>query len=309
MVRLGAMGDIIHTLPAAAALKNSFPQGHLTWAVEPRWTPLLESNRYIDRIVAVDRRSPLASIRALRENQYDVAVDFQGLIKSAVAARFAGAPRVVGLHHTQAREGRWTSLFYTETVLTHSPHMVDMRLELAAAAGALINTPLFSIPAGRAEGDLPDGDFILASPLAGWRAKQWPLAYYRDLVALLRREFGIPLVVDGPASARAELAEIVGAIPHYSGLPGLIHVTRRATAVIGVDSGPLHLAAALNKPGVAIFGPTDPARNGPYGASIQVLRSAQAQTTYRRGSGYDSSMVAIRPEEVVAALKARCLAR
>jgi heptosyltransferase-1 len=216
---------------------------------------------------------------------------------------------VIGLHRTQAREGRWTSLFYTETVLTHSPHMVDLRLELAAAAGASIGTPIFPLPPGRAEGDLPDGDFVLASPLAGWRAKQWPLAYYRDMVGLLRREFGIPLVVDGPASARTELAEVIGAIPHYSGLQGLIHVTRHATAVIGVDSGPLHLATALNKPGVAIFGPTDPARNGPYGSSIKVLRSPDAQTSYRRGSDYDPSMVAIRPEAVLAAFKAGWLAK
>jgi heptosyltransferase-1 len=309
MVRLGAMGDIVHTLPAAAALKTSFPDAHLTWAMEPRWASLLEGNPHIDRVFLVDRSHPLASLRALREDRYDIAVDFQGLIKSAVVARFSGAARVIGLDRTQAREGLWTSLFYTEQVLTHSAHMVDLRLELAAAAGASLGAPVFPLPSGRAEGDLPDGDFVLASPLAGWRAKQWPLAYYRDLVSLLRRDFGIPVVVDGPQSARAELAEVLGAIPHYSGLAGLIHATRHAAAVIGVDSGPLHIAAALNKPGIAIFGPTDPMRNGPYGSSIKVLRSPHAQTTYRRGSEYDPSMLAIRPEEVFAAFKAGCLTR
>src|SRR6185437_6495745 len=168
---------------------------------------------------------------------------------------------------------------------------------------ATIGAPQFPLPQGRAEGELPEGDFVLASPLAGWRAKQWPLAYYRDLAALLARDFGMPLVVNGPESARAELAEVVGALSHFSGVPGLVDATRRAAAVGGVDSGPLHIAAALGKPGVAIFAPTDPARTGPYGGSIQVLRSAEAKTTYRRGSDYDPSMLAIQPGEVLEALK------
>jgi heptosyltransferase-1 len=303
MVRLGAMGDIVHTLPAAASLKVSFPEAQLTWAVEPRWLPLLQANPHVDRVLAVDRGEPIASLRELRQNRYDIAIDFQGLVKSAIVARFSGATRVIGLNRRQAREGRWATAFYTETVMTKAPHVVDARLELAAAAGATIASKEFSLPQGRAEGDLPEGDFVLASPLAGWRAKQWPLAYYRDLAALLDRDFGIPLVVNGPECARAELAEVVGARPHYSGLPGLIHATRRAAAVIGVDSGPLHLAAALNKPGIAIFGPTDPALNGPYGESIQVMRSNQAKTTYRRGAEYDPSMRAVQPVEVLAAFK------
>ncbi len=309
MVRLGAMGDIVHTLPAAAALKTSFPEAELTWAVEPKWASLLEGNPYVDRVLPVDRRQPLASFRALRSHSFDLAVDFQGLVKSAATARLSGAARVIGLDRKQAREGRWAAALYTEPVMTKSAHVVNLRLELAAAAGATVGAPQFPLPPGHAEGDLPDGDFVLASPLAGWRAKQWPLAYYRDLAALLARDFGVPLVVNGPESARAELAEVVGALPHFSGLPGLIDATRRAAAVIGVDSGPLHIAAALGKPGIAIFGPTDPARNGPFGGSIQVLRSPEARTTYRRGSDYDPSMLAIQPAEVLEALKAGRAAR
>ncbi len=116
----------------------------------------------------------------------------------------------------------------------------------------------------------------------------------------------MPLVVNGPAPPG--LAEIAGARLHVSGLSGLIDATRRAAAVIGVDSGPLHLAAALSRPGVAIFGPTDPARNGPYGNSIRVLRSISAVTTYKRGTEIDTSMRKISPDEVFEALRAslRC---
>ncbi len=118
----------------------------------------------------------------------------------------------------------------------------------------------------------------------------------------------MPLVLNGPPAALRELGEVPGAIPHVSGISGLIHATRRAAAVIGVDSGPLHLAAALHKPGVAIFGPTDPARNGPYCDSLQVLRAPDAVTTYKRGNAPAPSMWQVRPELVFDALKAACLA-
>jgi heptosyltransferase-1 len=143
---------------------------------------------------------------------------------------------------------------------------------------------------------------VLASPLAGWASKQWPMDHYRALAARLRRELGIPLVLDGPPGADFAAAE--AAIPHYSSLPGLIYATRRAAAIVGVDSGPLHLAAALSRPGVAIFGPTDPARNGPYGDSLRVLRTPAAATTYKRGAAADPSMRNISPDEVFEALRA-----
>jgi heptosyltransferase-1 len=178
-------------------------------------------------------------------------------------------------------------------------------MQLAAACANLSPPPtrrLFPLPPGRAESPLPEGAFVLASPLAGWKSKQWPLSHYRDLAILLRDQLHLPLVLDGPPGA--DFSEADDALPHYASLPGLIHATRRATAVIGVDSGPLHLAAALAKPGIALFGPTDPARNGPYGESIRVLRSPAAATTYKRGVSTDSSMLALSPQQVCDALRA-----
>jgi heptosyltransferase-1 len=122
------------------------------------------------------------------------------------------------------------------------------------------------------------------------------MGHYRTLAGRLSKELGIPLVLDGPPGA--DFAAVEGVVPHHSSLPGLIHATRRAAAIVGVDSGPLHLAAALGKPGVAIFGPTDPARNGPYGDTLRVLRTVEAATTYKRGAAIDSSMEKISPDEV-----------
>jgi heptosyltransferase-1 len=304
VVRLGAMGDIIHTLPAAASLKHSYPGSDVTWVVEPKWAPLLEDNPFVDRVLLFDRRS-LAELyrswRKLHARPYDFAVDFQGLIKSALAATSAHPYRIFGFHHTQVRE-RAAAFFYSDKTISPAVHVVDRNLDLAAAAGATALTRSFPIPAGRPEGELPAGDFILASPLAGWRSKQWPLDHYETLAETLRRELGIPLVLNLPPGAG--MPSFRGSLPNYSGLPGLIDATRRATAVLGVDSGPLHLAAALAKPGVAIFGPTDPARNGPYGNTFRVLRSPGAVTTYKRGDMIDESMQSISPDEVFDALRA-----
>jgi heptosyltransferase-1 len=291
------MGDIIHALPAVASLKQSYPGSRLTWIVEPKWAPLLEDNPFIDRIVLLRRRTlagMVESWRSLRAERYDFAVDFQGLIKSALAAAAARPGRIFGFHRSQLRE-RAAALFYSDKTVSRAAHVVDRNLDLAAAAGAATLLRTFPLPAGRPEGALPADDFVLASPLAGWRGKQWPVEHYQALAARLGSELGIPLVLDGPPGSGLE---------HCSGLPGLIHATRRAAAVVGVDSGPLHLAAALGKPGVAIYGPTDPARNGPYGDSLQVLRSPAAVVTYKRGRFIDEAMRAVSPAQVFEALKA-----
>jgi heptosyltransferase-1 len=311
VVRLGAMGDIIHTLPAAASLKHSFPGSHLTWLVEPQWTALLEGNPFVDRVVLL-RRQSLAGLfeswRTLRSGGYSFAVDFQGLLKSALAAASARPERIFGFHQSQLREPA-AALFYSSKILSRSAHVVEKNLDLAAGAGASSLLHSFPLPPGRPEGDLPDGDFVLASPLAGWRSKQWPIEHYQALATRLVRELGVPLVLNLPpnavfAGAPEGIAGAHAALPHASSLPGLIHATRRAAAIVGVDSGPLHLAAAIGKPGVAIYGPTDPARNGPYGGSIKVLRLAAAPTTYKRGDEVADSMRRVSPDEVFAALKA-----
>ena len=194
-------------------------------------------------------------------------------------------------------------MFYSDRVPARSAHRVDRNLELAAVAGASTALLSFPLPPGRAEGELPAGAFVLASPLSGWRAKQWPLDYYARLAQRLRREAGIPLVLNGPPAEREALVGVAGTALHLSSIEGLIDATRRAAAVVGVDSGPLHVAAALGKPGVAIFGPTDPAQTGPYGGSFTVLRSRSAVTSYKRRNEIDPSMRDLTPDAVFDALQ------
>lgn len=296
VIRLGSMGDVICALPAVASLKHSIPHSKIAWIIEPKWSVLLEGNPYVDSVILFDRRTP-ASLRTawrqLRETRFDFTVDFQGLIKSALVASVARTDRIFGFDSEAARESV-AAWFYSKRVPRRGFHAVERNLDLAAAAGASSILRTFPLPPGKAEGELPAGPFVLASPMAGWGAKQWPLEYYLKLGERLQQELRLPLVLNAPEPIR-----VPGTFTHVSGLLGLIDATRRAVAVVGVDSGPLHLAAALGKPGVAIYGPTDPARHGPYGNTFTVLRSPQAVTSYRRTSEPDASMRDISPEQVI----------
>lgn len=304
VVRLGAMGDIIHALPAAAALKRAYPGCRLAWAVHPRWRDLLSDGGVADQLIEIDRRSAgslLSAVKQLRSESFDFAIDFQGLIKSATVCFAARTPLRYGFEKSLLREPA-AALFYNRRFPASEAHVVDRNLCLAAHAGAIPGPVQFPLPTGRAEGELPSEPFVLASPLAGWRSKQWPVGHWVEFARLLHGKTRYRLVLDGPPAV-AELAEeIPGSILHVSSIAGLIDATRRAHAVVGLDSGPLHLAAALSKPGVGLFGPTDPARNGPYGGSIQILRVPGTTTTYERESRFHPSMIELAPETAFRAL-------
>ncbi len=307
VVRLGSMGDVIHALPAVASLKHSFAGAEVWWLLAARWAPLLEGNPFVDRTLLVGPgrlRGAWEIWRRFRRQGFSLALDFQGLVQSALLASLARPERLYGFHQSQVRE-KPAALFYSNRVRTRATHVVERNLELAAAAGASAILRTFHLPEGEPEGELPAEPYVLASPLAGWASKQWPLPYYGTLAQRLRRELGMPLVLCGPPSAGPTLAAVPEARALLTGIAGLIYATRRAAAVVGIDSGPLHLAAALGKAGVAIFGPTDPARNGPCGGGFTVLRSPQAVTSYKRRPEIAPSMQAVTPDEVFEALAER----
>ena len=321
VVRLGAMGDIVHTLPAVAQLKSKFPNAHVTWVIASKWKPLLDDNPDVDEVVTISltqwRRYPgslstWSSFRAFcdrfRQSEFDVAIDFQGLLKSAAVTYISGAKRVVGVDRKVLRE-RTAALFYSDHVLPHSKHVVDQNRDLTMIVGASKTPAIFSLPSGQCSPLLPDGEFVLTAPIAGWMSKQWPAKYYTELARLIWRDRRMPLVLDCAPQDSAYVEQIcVGApkgscIVHNSSLKELIAATRQARAVVGVDSGPLHLAAALNVPGVAIYGPTDPVRNGPYGNSFHLMRSHETTTSYKRSEVVHPSMLRVKPDQVWKVLK------
>jgi lipopolysaccharide heptosyltransferase I len=292
-IRLSALGDIIHALPAIASLKRSFADYRLRLLIARRWLPIVEGNPFIDELID----PKLSSIRRLRP---DLAFDFQGLVKSALLGRLARPKKLYGFSRAVARESL-APMFYTHAIPVAGPHRVDRCLQLIAAAGANNLSEEAWIPAGRAEGELPANPFVLVSPFAGWAGKEWPIENYQALAQLLASD-GLDLVLNVPEHRRPEIASLKHLRVHTSSISGLIDATRRAAAVIGVDSGPLHLAAALRKPGVALFGPTDPRLTGPYGGSMTVIRSDDVATTYKRHANVHASMRVITPQQVARAL-------
>src|SRR4051794_7169378 len=214
------MGDIIHSLPGAASLKHSFPEARLTWVVDPKWVQLLEGNGFIDRLVCFRREDPRSwqsTTKQLREERYDLAVDFQGLVKSAVIAHLARPERIAGFGSRVVRE-RLAGVFYSARVNSGAVHVVDQAIDLAAGAGAANVIRNFPLPPGRPEGNLPQGPFALASPLAGWTSKQWPLEHYASLAQILRKKLDLALVLNG---APGTVPDIPGTLKHESGIAGL----------------------------------------------------------------------------------------
>ncbi len=209
LLRLGSLGDIVHALPAASALRGTFPDARIDWAVEPKWVRLLEGNPDLNTIIQVDRKSAggiVGTVRQLRAARYTCAVDFQGLYKSALLAFASGAPRRIGFRRTYAREG-FASWLYTERLNPRGAHKVEHNLTLAEAAGARRLSPKFPIIVRPDEESLVSDelgrrnltDFFVLNPGGGWRSKCWPPERYGELHRRIFEQFGIRGVISyGP---------------------------------------------------------------------------------------------------------------
>jgi heptosyltransferase I len=345
IVRLSAMGDIIHALPAVTMLRKAFPQARLGWLIEERWVELLCTPRYprsgersaqrplVDRVHTVNmakwRRALFsfatwqeiaASSKELRGAHYDAVVDFQGAIRSALLARQSRARVVYG--DAKPRETA-ASMFYTRRVYVQAngTHVVEQAAELAAAvATEIITAGIVPTPLANAEAEFPvDPDaekkiagivakvknFAILNPGAGWGAKRWPAERYGHVAKELAKDGLCSLINYGPGeeelAAAVEAASAGTARRISCTISELIALTRRARLLIGGDTGPMHLAAALKIPVVAIFGPTNPARNGPFGTLSIVLRSASSLTDHTRHREPEQGLLEITADEVVAA--------
>ncbi|MGC1686252.1 MAG: glycosyltransferase family 9 protein, partial [Candidatus Acidiferrales bacterium] len=290
IVRLGSLGDIIHTLPASAALRDSFPNAQIDWVVESQWVPILDSNPDLNNVIPLDRSSTasvLDSVACLRSAHYTSALDFQSLYKSALLARAAAAKEVLGFDWNYAREGP-ASLLYTWRIHPVGAHKVEHNLALAEAAGAKHAAPRFTLPQSREADEWISeqldrsglSDFYVISPGGGWRSKCWPAERFGELHGELVRRYGLRGVVSfgpGEDALAREVIEAAGDAAPISlamDLSQLMALLRRAKFAVAADTGPLHLAAALGTPVVGLYGPTDPARNGPYGTRAVVVRKA-----------------------------------
>ena len=276
VVRLGALGDIVHTVPAVAALRAAFPQAQIDWLVDGKHRPFLELVTVVDRIVVLDRASPAGWVdvtRRLRQTRYDVAIDFQGLMKSAILARASGAPRVLGFSIWHLRE-KSARPFYSEAVAAESGHIVHKNLRLLEALGVQddrVVFPLAEVPSSAADEVVAaarGAPIALINPGAAWPNKRWDPRRFGEVAAFLREVRGFaPFVLWGPGeeSLAARVVETSSRAARQapaSRIADLVALCRRASLMISGDTGPLHIAAAVGTPIVSIFGPTDPNRNG-----------------------------------------------
>ncbi len=300
IVKLSSVGDVVHALPVAAALRTRFPHGRITWVVERREAVLVEGNPDLDEVVRVDTRSwrrlqELTTIPdvlgRLRRARFDVAVDLQGNVKSGLLTVATGARVRIGFTALRCREPA-NALFTNRRVEppASARHVVDQLLSLLAPFGGTTGSPTFWLPSSPAAERAAETFFVghglkemdrivVLNPGAGRADKRWPLARFIELGRRLRLEMGATVVVAwGPSEfdhARA-LAEGAGALlaPPTS-LEGLLALLRRISVMVAADTGPLHMAAALGIPCVGLYGPTDPARNGPYGPGHRTLHAPE----------------------------------
>ena len=336
IVRLSAMGDVVHALPATSALRKAFPEAMIGWLVEERWAELLcaagslrqgarsAQRPLVDSVHTVrlkDWRRSLLSQQTAREiakvwsevraAQYDVAVDLQGAIRSAVLGRWSGAEVLYGA----AEPWEWpASSFYTRKVVTRGQHVVEQGHSLVeAVAGRALGIEAAELPRDMAAEEVVEArlkamgmkEFAVLNPGAGWGAKQWPAERYGEVARELAKAGLCSVVNYGPgeeALVDVVVRESGGAAQSLkSSISDLIALLRRAKLFIGGDTGPMHLAAALNVPVVALFGPTNPARNGPYGTLSIVLRDVASVTSHARRDEADPGLMKIRIGDVMRA--------
>jgi heptosyltransferase-1 len=285
IVKLGALGDVVHAIPVAAALRRAFPSARIDWLVSRKHREILDLVPVIDRRLVMNDREMIAAIRGLRGSRYDVAFDLQGLIKSAVLARASGAARVVGFTARYARE-RIASWFYTDA---HDPggggmyhvdehHVVYTNLGVLEEVGIRAGEPEFpidpvesTVAAGVAA--RTGGRYAILNPGAAWPNKRWPPARFGAVAAELHRRHALPSVVvwgpDEQSIAQAVVNASSGAatlVPRTT-IADVVALARGAALYVAGDTGPAHIATAVGTPIVGLYGPTRPSRNGPLAAA------------------------------------------
>lgn len=332
------MGDILHALPAVTALRQAHPRWIIDWVVEPKWRALLAAEGrtvrdtaesapgqpLVDRLhfaptkawrkspLAAQTRDEIAALRhALRQADYDAVIDLQGAVRSAVLARITGCRRRIGEAEPRERAARW---LFTERVETTGAHVIEQDIELATAIASdelEFMPPLLPVdPVAETWADEFFASFasrsaVLINPGAGWGAKRWPVERYAA-VAQGFIDRGLRVLVNaGPGEE--PLAQLIvertagAATPIFSSLERLIALTRRVALVVAGDTGPLHLACALARPVVGLYGPTDPTRNGPFGTRSKVLRNPASRRDHTRYEAPEAGLLTIQPDEVLRA--------
>lgn len=319
IVRLSAIGDVIHGMPLACALRERFPAAFLAWAVEERAAVLLRGHEALDELITLPRgwlKSPgtvWRLRRRLRAMRFDAAIDAQGLTKAAIVAWLSGARRRIGFGEPWGRElSPWLN---TELVDTTAEHAIDRTLQLLLPLGISSPAVRFRVPedpTARAAAEemicragLGDG-FAIVNPGAGWPSKLWPSDRYAAVACHLGQVWALPSLVVWAGSGERTLAVKIAAgsggyaqVAPPTTLGELAALSRRGWLFVGSDTGPLHLAAAVGTPCVGLYGPWPAKRHGPYGPGHIALQEMFFEgPTRARRKAPPALMEAIQVEQV-----------
>lgn len=318
VVRLGSLGDIVHTFPAVAALRETFRDGRIVWLTDRRWQGLVESAGLASEIWNLDTRS-LQSISSIRKRVHDeeflASIDYQGLWKSAAIPFLAGVSKRIGFSSETVREFG-VPILYSDKVRTTETHIAEQNGELSLRVGAQRRIGAFSLTVPASEKEAVNnvlyteggGEYFVLSPGGGWISKCWPAERYGQLALRLHTEHGIRSVINFGPGEEALVDRVIAAAGNAKPLRCsadfgiLMALLQGAKAVVAGDTGPLHLADALGTKVVAIFGPTDPARNGPFFGKKIVLRAKNVASTYKRHDMPHPSLLEIGVDDVMNAL-------
>jgi len=268
IVKPSSLGDVVHALPTVARIRRRFPDAHIAWVVNESLASLLQHSPVINELVPFHRQqlSKFPSLlKQLRAGKFNIVVDLQGLLRSGIMTFATRALRRIGL--SDAREG--SRMFYNEIVTVPRVHAVDRYLKTAEYLGC--TDAAVEFPLGVA--DAPREGWIAINPSARWETKLWGVERYRALAERLPRE---RVVFTGSASEAVWINRLSEGFTSKAGQTDLLELAEfysRCSVVITNDSGPMHIAAAVGTPVVAIFGPTDPMLTGPYGKQHVVLRA------------------------------------
>jgi lipopolysaccharide heptosyltransferase I len=276
IVRLGSLGDVIHGIPVAAALRSRYPQARIDWLVDRRYVELLDLVESLDSRIPFDPRelpagSARRTLRDLRAMQYDAVIDLQGLLKSAVIARLVAGKRTIGFPRQHLREPM-ARFFYTDTPdVGDARHVIDKNLRLLSAVGITDAAVHFPIRIPRlSPTEITSGSYAILNPGAAWPNKRWPPDRFGAVAAAMQRDLGLrSIVLWGPgeeslAAAVVDASQGAAESAPRTQIADLVGLARDGRVMISGDTGPLHIAGAVGTPLVALFGPTSPERNGPW---------------------------------------------
>ncbi len=340
IVKLSSIGDVVHALPVLRTIRHNLPDAYIAWVIEDRAKEILDGNKDIDRVIIVNTkkwrkrldgpafREIFSIIKTLREDRFDTAIDLQGLIKSGVISILSGAKTVIGFDLKSCRES--LNILFTNKKISpgnKDVHIVDKNLSLLKPFGFKEIKREFFLSHSPKDDEYIDDFFakiklrpirrmgapkplIAINPAAGWKTKEWGIKNYAELCGRIVKEINADVILTWGPGEEAMVNGITASMPFSplvappTSIKQLIALLRRCRLFIGGDTGPLHIAAALKIPTVAIYGPSNPSRNGPYGDGHIILhKEIECSGCYKRNCDILKCMKMISVEEVFKGVK------